>query len=571
MADSENIEHATKGRIFGPVDGFYEALFENKAWYPELKSLIKNRSTDIQQFLPSAGAALNLEKLNTHLKTLENDQIRQYYGLTKSLQIPNPSFWLAEDCDECSDAPDWSKVMMVGVMDDKDDPQDYHQGLLCLISLAERVFLDQPTRRFLHGIYIRDRVAEPWLLDRMGLYSGRPLELPAEGARLATLLSGYSRMCHSELGMDAFIREEDGSKFIELSNNDPQRLFLEPTPFVCPNQLLGKGVTCYKAREESSGPWKAVVKFCWKSEKEEMEKKILHLVKERKVWGVIQLLDQGEIESMTSIHHGLALGPPRKIPASSNDEQTRDASSIDSQAILGNSELVLERNNTSDESRVLSYTITSPFGRHITQYSSIKEFLVVLRDAIKAHRSLYTDGRILHRDISINNVIITEAKSPGESSGTLIDLDAAVEMTDEKPTRKTITGTKPFMAIGLLQGEENAYRHDLESFFYVFLFSAAIDRKLGLSADTPLQKWLGGSWDDLAVRKAEDLADPQFDKVLAAFQPDFEGLKGLARALRDLFIGRKVASEDDGTQLYDQMLAQLDGTILEQSDGKAQI
>ncbi|PTD11277.1 hypothetical protein FCULG_00004501 [Fusarium culmorum] len=549
MADSENIEHATKGRIFGPVDGFYEALFENKAWYPELKSLIKNRSTDIQQFLPSAGAALNLEKLNTHLKTLENDQIRQYYGLTKSLQIPNPSFWLAEDCDECSDAPDWSKVMMVGVMDDKDDPQDYHQGLLCLISLAERVFLDQPTRRFLHGIYIRDRVAEPWLLDRMGLYSGRPLELPAEGARLATLLSGYSRMCHSELGMDAFIREEDGSKFIELSNNDPQRLFLEPTPFVCPNQLLGKGVTCYKAREESSGPWKAVVKFCWKSEKEEMEEKILHLVKERKVWGVIQLLDQGEIESMTSIHHGLALGPPRKIPASSNDEQTRDASSIDSQAILGNSELVLERNNTSDESRVLSYTITSPFGRHITQYSSIKEFLVVLRDAIKAHRS----------------------KISRESSGTLIDLDAAVEMTDEKPTRKTITGTKPFMAIGLLQGEENAYRHDLESFFYVFLFSAAIDRKLGLSADTPLQKWLGGSWDDLAVRKAEDLADPQFYKVLAAFQPDFEGLKGLARALRDLFIGRKVASEDDGSQLYDQMLAQLDGTILEQSDGKAQI
>lgn len=82
MADSENIEHATKGRIFGPVDGFYEALFENKAWYPELKSLIENRSTDIQQFLPSAGAALNLEKLNTHLKTPENDQIRQYYGLS---------------------------------------------------------------------------------------------------------------------------------------------------------------------------------------------------------------------------------------------------------------------------------------------------------------------------------------------------------------------------------------------------------------------------------------------------------------------------------------------------------
>ncbi|KAL1976908.1 hypothetical protein VTN31DRAFT_3190 [Thermomyces dupontii] len=35
-----------------------------------------------------------------------------------------------------------------------------------------------------------------------------------------------------------------------------------------------------------------------------------------------------------------------------------------------------------------------------------------LRDAIKAHQSLDLDGRILHRDISENNIIITDAQKP---------------------------------------------------------------------------------------------------------------------------------------------------------------
>ncbi|KAH7173270.1 uncharacterized protein B0J16DRAFT_349815 [Fusarium flagelliforme] len=564
MTDLDKIRNAIDGRIYGPLQGFYDVFFHSKAWYRGLEPLVTTGDPGFLHLSSSGGSTIDLDHLNTLLEGLTKDHCRQYHRPTTSRQVSETSFCLVER----GGIPDWSGIMMIGDIDGDNNPRSYQQGLADLISLAEHVFEAQPIRRFLHGIYIRGCVAEPWVFDRMGLYSGQPFDLSKDGPRLAILLVGYSLMTNEELGMDTFIHKDNGQNFIRLSNSDSERLFLETRPFVTPRQLIGKAVACYKARSDDSEPWKAVVKFCWKSEKEEMEQKILHLVKERKVWGVIQLLDEGNIESIASMHRGLTLGVPRKLTM---DKTISDTGLIDSQTIVGHSEPLQDKRSNLDESRMLSYTITSPYGRHIIEYTCIKEFLVALRDAIKAHRSLYTAGHILHRDISINNIIITEAMTPEESHGTLIDLDAALDMTAEKSSQKTITGTKPFMAIGLLHGEENAYQHDLESFFYVLLFSATIDRKVGLPPNTPLQRWVVGTWAELAVQKAHDLADPRFDEVLAGFQSDFRGQKGLARALRDIIIGKMISSEDEEGRLFDQIMETFDQAIAEQYKETAQI
>lgn len=564
MTDLDKIRNAIDGRIYGPLQGFYDVFFHSKAWYRGLQPLITTGDPGFLHLSSSGGSAIDLDHLNTLLEGLTKDHCRQYHRPTRSRQVSETSFCLVER----GGIPDWTEIMMIGEIDGDNNPRSYQQGLADLLSLAEQVFEAQPIRRFLHGIYIRGSVAEPWVFDRMGLYSGQSFDLSKDGPRLAILLAGYSLMTNEELGMDTFIHKDNGQNFIWLSNSDSERLFLETRPFVAPRQLIGKAVTCYKARSGDSEPWKAVVKFCWKSEKEEMEQKILHLVKERKVWGVIQLLDEGNIESIASMHRGLTLGVSRKL---SMDKTISDTGLIDSQTIIGHSELLQDKRSNPDESRMLSYTITSPHGRHIIEYTCIKEFLLALRDAIKAHRSLYTTGHILHRDISINNIIITEAMTPEESHGTLIDLDAALDMTAEKSSQKTITGTKPFMAIGLLDGEENAYRHDLESFFYVLLFSATIDRKVGLPPDTPLQRWVVGTWAELAVRKSHDLADPRFDEVLAGFQSDFRGQKELARVLRDMIIGKKISSKDEEGRLFDQIMETFDQAIAEQDKETAQI
>ena len=76
------------------------------------------------------------------------------------------------------------------------------------------------------------------------------------------------------------------------------------------------------------------------------------------------------------------------------------------------------------DNRILSCLVVSPPGRPISKFDSVKQFLEACRDFIKAHRSLLDEGRILHRDISENNVIITDAGGEGDPRGMLIDLTA---------------------------------------------------------------------------------------------------------------------------------------------------
>jgi Fungal protein kinase len=120
--------------------------------------------------------------------------------------------------------------------------------------------------------------------------------------------------------------------------------------------------------------------------------------------------------------------------------------------------------------RIHCCLVVSPAGQPLYVYRSVRELLEALRDSIRGHKSLLEDGRILHRDISKNNIIITEAATDRDPKGMLIDLDLAKEL-DSVPSRASHrTGTMQFMAIEVLQGKGHTYRHDLESFFYVLIW-----------------------------------------------------------------------------------------------------
>jgi Fungal protein kinase len=86
---------------------------------------------------------------------------------------------------------------------------------------------------------------------------------------------------------------------------------------------------------------------------------------------------------------------------------------------------LLTSNDSPYDDRILRCLVSSPAGRAIYKYEKKSELLEALRDAIKAHRSLYVKGNILHRDIFENNIIITDPKRTG-FTGMLIDLDLAI-------------------------------------------------------------------------------------------------------------------------------------------------
>ncbi|VDB89841.1 Bgt-50816 [Blumeria graminis f. sp. tritici] len=118
----------------------------------------------------------------------------------------------------------------------------------------------------------------------------------------------------------------------------------------------------------------------------------------------------------------------------------------------------------------------TPRGRSLGTSRSILEFLVGIREAIVAHRDLYCKKKMLHGDISEGNYILTPLSNTLQ--GFLIDLDHAIEVKDTSDAVKGnfLTGTMKFMAIERLEHAAyyrssitRTYRHDLESFFYVFI------------------------------------------------------------------------------------------------------
>ena len=102
------------------------------------------------------------------------------------------------------------------------------------------------------------------------------------------------------------------------------------------------------------------------------------------------------------------------------------------------------------------------------------------------HRWLYQYPMILHRDLSLNNIMcrfIEETNAEGKPEqkvyGVLTDYDLSSWKRDLKgdytKTSQQRTGTPPYMACELLSGKSavHLYRHDLESLFYVILLLCA--------------------------------------------------------------------------------------------------
>ncbi|CAL1698516.1 unnamed protein product [Somion occarium] len=140
---------------------------------------------------------------------------------------------------------------------------------------------------------------------------------------------------------------------------------------------------------------------------------------------------------------------------------------------------------------------------------SLAEFKQIIIDVVQVHHYVFIQIKILHRDISITNVMFYREPG-GHVVGVLSDWDLSTyrngllvkgevesdltptipkddeqdpkdakdDSEEEQPTRKKAryrTGTGPFMALDLLSTTTilHRYRHDLESFFYLLCYFCA--------------------------------------------------------------------------------------------------
>jgi len=165
------------------------------------------------------------------------------------------------------------------------------------------------------------------------------------------------------------------------------------------------------------------------------------------------------------------------------------------------------------------------------------------------HRWLYVHAGILHRDLSIKNIMCRLVKKSREGKmelvwdvyGVLTDYDLSSWVDTLNPdytkTSQQRTGTPPYMAQELLKGTSpvHLYRHDVESFFYIMLLIAARHTiktpegeekprvMMRRSRRLPFQKWFNEqSYDTLGSLKGTFFSDMQrieLSRVFEDFRP----------------------------------------------------
>ncbi|KAK7214782.1 hypothetical protein V2G26_002785 [Clonostachys chloroleuca] len=430
-----------------------------------------------------------------------------------------------------SKTPEWRHIQVIGRFYEESS-HDYQDGLLSLCGSAQRIFISQPTRFFLHGFYLRGSLIELWAFDRSGLCCSQVIDYSKEFHKFIGILLCYENMSEKDFGVNPLIATSGTNRYVMAGNEDwkvpGHCLLLDDEPLAFPEEIIGNGTTCYRARVPSSTLWEYAVKFKWRlAQRDRPEEDMLKLIKMKDVWGVISFQYCKEVASTAALRDGLRSSRYRKL-SNTKDQYAEISDQPAPQSIL---ESTMEINNRFED-RICSCIITSPPGRPLRTFKSILELLEVLRDAIKGHRSLLQKANILHQDISPGNIIITDAQEQGRPKGILIDFDVAMDLAVGPRTPGEVTGTRPFMAVGILLGRRHWYWHDLESFLYVLLWSIITDGSESPPRNSKLRMWSRGDWDDIAARKTAEMEEAGFGSILAEFPEKFESLKQLAESVR---------------------------------------
>ncbi|KAF7297561.1 Pkinase-fungal domain-containing protein [Mycena kentingensis (nom. inval.)] len=139
-------------------------------------------------------------------------------------------------------------------------------------------------------------------------------------------------------------------------------------------------------------------------------------------------------------------------------------------------------------------TLLTPVGRPLRKFSRSLYLVSALADALDQHEIAYNAG-VFQRDVSEGNILFREDLAMDEpQQGFLVDYDYAeftesgrisfdeafrhrVQLTlvELEKSLKDVTGTRPFMAVEILDAVpgsvKHACHHDLESFFWLLVWS----------------------------------------------------------------------------------------------------
>lgn len=522
-----------------------------------------------------------------------------------------------DDVDRAGEKPeaqisDWAEILVTGELKSNPIEDGQTPAWLDLATYTREVFRAQD-RRFVLGFSICGSMMRLWHFDRSGSSGSSSFDINKDGFKFVYVMLGYFLMNDEQLGLDPTIQQPGGKRYVEITRNDQVERLVLTEEIIKQAMIVGRATTCWKAyRDGDKLKEPLIIKDSWQYEERPEEGELIKEATDKGVRNIARYYHHETVrvggkndDTLENVRKGLmktcgrttfrersfkepelpASGPLGKAVAGRGPSQSlsrkRSSSSSQTAPPASNKRSRSSRRSkdtgTLTHNRVHRRVITKDAGTPIYKASSPVAIINGFIGAIygkcaginiktisltcSGHESLLNAG-ILHRDVSIGNIMLTEK----EDDGFLIDLDLAIRSSDDQASgAPSKTGTKIFMAIGALLGEPHSFMHDLESFFWVLFWicmhcngrneKGEVKRRIV----PKYEKWNYADTEDLADTKKGLVAEEEsFNKTIAGFTCSCQPLAPCIRDLRGcIFPGGKRWLREN-KELYSQIKAVLD-------------
>ena len=494
----------------------------------------------------------------------------------------------------------WSQILVPGELKSNPSADTTSKAWLDLGRYAREVLAAQDTRRFVLGFTICGSLMRIWEFDRLGGIASEQFNINKDGLQFVSTVLGFLWMSQEELGFDPTIVTANGERFIEIERNGSTERLIIDKLMLRASCISGRATTCWQAHHEGQPQTPLVIKDSWQFTERDEEGEMLREVSGSGVVNVARYYHhetvrvhgtdddiQGNVRGGLDVTRSTSSRPKRSTPTpgttvssdlrrgrSKSKTTGKKRSSSQTAAALrpskrSRSAFPPKTGEDAPPNRVRRRVVLRDYGKPIYKASSRSALLAALEGCIEGHESLLNAG-FLHRDISINNLIINEDHNSSSWLSFLIDLDLAIRVEREGVSGASgKTGTRAFLAIGVLYGEQHSFMHDLESFFWVLLWICVhYDRRNKSRVVRSFEEWNYLGTEDLLSKKKGLIGDEgDFLRTMEDhFLPSYQVLAPWVNRLR-----RKVFPGGHRWKTLDRQLYSLMKEILRQAREDPQV
>ncbi|KAH8434137.1 protein kinase family protein [Aspergillus melleus] len=482
----------------------------------------------------------------------------------------------------------WSDVMVLGKLKSNPKADTASRTWHDLGRYAREVLTAQDTRLFAFGFSLCGSIMRLWEFDRVGVIASSPFDINQDGQQFVLSMLGFLYMNHTQLGFDpTVITSSNGRRYVQIMRDGQSERLVIDKLLRRAQCVAGRATICWKAhREGDETNIPLVVKDSWQYPERDEEGKLLCEAAAKGVINVARYyshetvqIDGRNDDVRDNIRRGLDVRKAANYqPTRSEESPAANAADTVStgrptntvgrkrsssragagqpaskRTCLGSPS---KRANLDVPNRVHRRVVVRDYGTPIYKARSPISMLSALESCIQGYRSLHMEAGLLQGDISTGNLILNKEEENPSWPGFLTDLDLAIREQRERPSgARAKTGTRAFMAIGLLLGERHSFMHDLESFFWVILWICIhYDGPNGSRVVPSFDSWNYANVRDLAVMKLGIVAKESIFLEVATdnFTPHYEALIPWVNRLRKEVFPLDKPWEEEDHGLYER-------------------